>query len=84
MQKPNNRKGANLSAHQLTGHSVNIQGSAAEEWLDSADVKIIFKISDSTLYRLRKSREIPFIKLRGKFYYPKSFFYTSLLLRAKF
>ena len=44
------------------------------EYYDSADVKQLLKISDRTLQRLRKSGEIPHIKIGGKIYYPKSFF----------
>ena len=50
-----------------------------EELLDSAKVKQLLNISDSTLYRMRKKNEIPHKKIGGMFYYPKSFFTTALL-----
>jgi len=40
-----------------------------EKYLDTADVKQILKISDSTVYRLRKKRKIDFVKKDGKIYY---------------
>lgn len=43
-------------------------------YYDSADLKQMFNISDSTLYRLRKSRNIPYVRIGHKIYYPKSFF----------
>lgn len=47
-------------------------------WLDSSDVKRMFNISDSTLYRLRIHKKIPYTKIGGKFVYPKSFFVTTM------
>ena len=44
------------------------------EYYDSADVKQLLKISDRTLQRLRKSGEIPHIRIGRKIFYPKSFF----------
>ncbi|WP_083477488.1 helix-turn-helix domain-containing protein [Chryseobacterium aquaticum] len=44
------------------------------EYYDSADVKQLLKISDRTLQRLRKSDEIPHIRIGKKIFYPKSFF----------
>lgn len=49
------------------------------KWLDSADVKIRFKISDTTLWRLRKENKIPFTKMGNKFVYPESYFTKSLV-----
>lgn len=43
-------------------------------YLDSADVKQILKISDRTLHRWRRRKNIPYFKIGGKIYYPKSFF----------
>lgn len=45
-----------------------------ETYLDSADVKRLLNISDSTLYRLRKTQQIPAIRMGGKIYCPQSFF----------
>lgn len=55
-----------------------IQNLHAEQWLDSADVKTKFNISDSTLARFRKNQLIPFSLLGKKYYYPQSFFTKSL------
>ena len=41
---------------------------------DNADVKRYLNISDSTLYRLRTQKAIPFIKIGKKYYYPRLFF----------
>ena len=43
-----------------------------EVWLDNTDVKRMLKISDPTLYRLRKSNQLPAKKIGGKWYYAKS------------
>ena len=40
-----------------------------DEWLDAADVKHILKISDSTLYRLRKGNVIRHCKIGSKNYF---------------
>lgn len=44
------------------------------EYYDSADVKRLLNISDSTLFRIRKAQLIPHIKIGKKIFYPKSFF----------
>ncbi len=49
-----------------------------ETWLDSADVKMKFHISDSTLSRYRKRKLVPYTKLGNKYLYPESFFNKSL------
>ncbi len=43
-------------------------------YYDNADLKQILHISDRTIYRLRKTNKIQFMKLGGKYFYPKSFF----------
>ncbi|MCF2218695.1 MULTISPECIES: helix-turn-helix domain-containing protein [Chryseobacterium] len=48
------------------------------QYYDSADVKRLLKISDSTLFRIRKSQNIPHVKIGKKIYYPKWFFNTAL------
>lgn len=48
--------------------------SPRKQYLDSADLKCLLNISDSTLYRLRKNNKIPIVKLGGKIYCPTSFF----------
>ncbi len=44
------------------------------EFIESYKVLRILKISDSTLYRYRKAKQIPFKKIGGKYLYPKSYF----------
>jgi len=39
------------------------------QWLDSADIKQLLKISDSSLYRLKKNNLIPAKRISGKWYY---------------
>jgi len=43
----------------------------SDEILDSADMKILFKISDKTLYRWRKRNDIPSVKIGNKYFYTK-------------
>jgi len=43
-------------------------------YYDSADVKQLLKISDRTLQRMRKSGDLPYIRIGRKILYPKSFF----------
>lgn len=50
-----------------------------EELLDSASVKQRLNISDSTLYRMRKNKDIPFRKVGKLYYYPKSYFTQEIL-----
>ncbi|MGS2763398.1 helix-turn-helix domain-containing protein [Sinomicrobium sp. M5D2P9] len=40
-------------------------------YLTSAEVMEKYRISESTLYRLRKNKKIPFIKLNKKYLYPQ-------------
>lgn len=47
-------------------------------YYDSADVKRLLNISDSTLFRIRKAQKIPHIRIGRKIFYPKSFFTTTL------
>lgn len=53
-------------------------------WLTGADVKLLLSISESTLKRLRKRKDIPFTKIGKTCYYPSAFFEHILLKRAKF
>ncbi|MFC3157918.1 Helix-turn-helix domain-containing protein [Chryseobacterium arachidis] len=48
------------------------------QYYDSADVKRLLNISDSTLFRIRKSQHIPYIKIGKKIFYPKAFFNNTL------
>ena len=56
------------------------QRSQDVDYYDNADLKQMLKISDSTLQRLRKSKTLPFIKIRGKIYYPKPYFNNAFKL----
>lgn len=42
-----------------------------DEWLDNTDVKRLLKISDSSLYRLRKQQLLPCKRIAGKWYYSR-------------
>ena len=52
-------------------------------WLDSADIKQRFHISDTTLWRWRKKGKIPFNKIGDKYVYPESFFSVSMMKTIK-
>ena len=51
------------------------------ELLDNADMKLIFKVSDKTLYRWRKKEHLLFTKVGGKYYYPKKILFDTLYQR---
>lgn len=55
-------------------HELKNKSFENDLYYDSADVKQLLKISDSTLNRIRKSQSIPCVKIGKKIYYPKSFF----------
>lgn len=46
----------------------------SEDLVDNADAKKYLQICDKSLQRRRDSGKIPFVKIGGKYYYPKSFF----------
>ncbi|MFN0255002.1 helix-turn-helix domain-containing protein [Pedobacter ureilyticus] len=54
-----------------------------EEWLDNADMKQLLKISDATLYRLRKSGQLLSKKIGGKWFYAKSAIVSSIKQERK-
>ena len=43
-----------------------------EEYYDNADMKKLLHVDDSTLFRHRKANLLPYFKLGGTIYYPKS------------
>lgn len=47
------------------------QPQVKERWLDAYEVKKQFNISDSTLWRYRKTNKIPYTTLGNKFLYPE-------------
>jgi predicted DNA-binding transcriptional regulator AlpA len=49
-----------------------------EKWLNADEVKSRLSISDSTLWRYRKEKKIPYSKVGNKILYPESFFTQSL------
>lgn len=55
-------------------HTLQKKDSDDFPYYDSADVKRLMNISDSTLHRIRKSEKIPYMKIGNKIFYPKSFF----------
>jgi len=59
------------------------QTNSEINWLDAADLKQRFSISDATLYRYRVKKKIPFTKLGGRFLYPESFFTKSLMAKME-
>ena len=54
------------------------QPQVIENYLDAFEVKSRYNISDSTLWRYRKAKKIPYTFLGNKFLYPESFFSKSL------
>ncbi len=52
--------------------SGDLKTSPNEELLDSTDTKKLLKISDSSLYRLRKNKQINCKRIAGKWYFYKS------------
>lgn len=52
-------------------------------WYDSLEVRLLLNISESTLARRRKSGQIPYSELGGKFYYPREFFEKSMVAKMK-
>jgi hypothetical protein len=60
-----------------------VEEAKQEEWLDSTDIMRMFHISESTMYRLRKSNEIPYTRLGKKYVYPKAYFTNSLMGKIK-
>ena len=53
---------------------LNNPHSQEETFYDNADLKRLLNLSDSALHRLRKSKKIPFRKIGGKVFYPRSYF----------
>ena len=51
------------------------------ELLDNADMKLLFKVCDKTLYRWRKQEHLLYYKIGGKFYYPKKILFATLYQR---
>ena len=43
------------------------------KYYDNADLKILLKISDATIWRWRKNKILHFVKIGGKYYYRRKF-----------
>ncbi len=41
------------------------------DFIDNQDMKLIFNVSDKTLWRWRKKQAVPFTKLEGRIVYPR-------------
>lgn len=54
-----------------------------EEWYDSADLKNHFHFSESKIYFLRKTNQIPYTKIGGRYVYPKRYFDATLLKKME-
>lgn len=50
-------------------------------FLDNSQMKIIFKISDSTLFRWRKSKIVNYKKIGRKYYYPYELIMNFMKIR---
>lgn len=53
-----------------------------EQWLTTADVMSLLKVSRTTIYRLKAAHKLPAFKLGGTIVYPKSLINKILLLRS--
>lgn len=59
--------------------SSNIRVQIDEEWYHNADLMQLLKITDRTLSRYRKNGILPFKKIGGRIYYPKSYFNKTII-----
>ncbi len=50
-------------------------------FLDNSQMKIMFKISDSTLFRWRKSKIVNYKKIGRKYYYPYELIMNFMKIR---
>lgn len=64
--------------YELLYNHQNSSPLQEEQYLDSADVKMQFNISERTLYRMRKEGKIPYVYFGRKIFYPKSEIYKML------
>lgn len=51
-------------------------------WIDSTEVLFMLKISDSTLKRMRKNKQIPCEKIGKSYYYPSIYFEKILVEKS--
>ncbi len=52
-------------------------------FLDNSQMKIIFKISDSTLFRWRKTKVVNYKKIGRKYYYPFELIKNFMKIRSE-
>ena len=53
------------------------------DWMDDQELMQLFRISPATLFRMKKRRELPFIRLCGKTLFNKVLVYSCILFRKK-
>lgn len=77
-----------LALEKIAAELVVIQAELQEQaqnapvknrWIDSTEVLFMLKISDSTLKRMRKNKQIPCEKIGKSYYYPSIYFEKILL-----
>jgi len=60
--------------------ATNAPAPTLQLW-DGSEVKQFLKISESTLYRLRKNGDIPYVEVGNRYYYPKQVILEQLAQR---
>lgn len=53
----------------------------ASLYYDNTDIKILLKISTTTVYRWRKQKVLQFCKIGPKYFYPKSVIDRMMIIR---
>lgn len=54
-------------------HLLNSKPFQGEHWMTSNEAQQFFKVSRSTLYRWSKAKQLPYTKIGGVLFYPKTF-----------
>jgi len=67
----------------LLAMRAEVNALAQEELLDGTDIKKLLHISDSTLYRLRKQKQLKCKLIAGKWYYYKSDILATITVEEK-
>lgn len=55
----------------------------ASDWLEDREVMRMFRISASTLFRLKRRRELPFVRCGSKAIFNRLMMYHCLLFKRK-
>lgn len=80
-----------LALEKIAAELVVIQAKLQEQaqnapvknrWIDSTEVLFMLKISDSTLKRMRKNKQIPCEKIGKSYYYPSIYFEKILVEKS--